>query len=167
MFIMVPLLEDFGDNEMCSIAMALPIAGAAFSFIGQSAAAKAADKQSQAGLALQNEAFGAQREEITDVAETEISDRVRQAQIERGQLRTAQGESGLTGSGRLDKDISFQAGTDISRIQKNTERRIKDTKRQQGSARHRAVTDSLKVSRPSLIGTGLQIAGAVETHRKK
>ena len=157
---------------MCSPA-ALPILtgiGAITSFIGQSAAAKAQDKQIQAGYALQSEAFAAQRQEIQDTAETEISDRVRQAQIERGQLRVAQGESGLTGAShnRLERDVQFQAGADISRIQKNAENRTKASKREQAGARHRAKTNALQIRRPSIIGTGLQIAGAgVDYHNAK
>ncbi len=146
---------------MCNPAMIVPIAGAAFSFIGQSAAAKSADKQIQAGYGLQADAFDAQRKEIKATAQTEISDRVRQAQIERGVLRTQQGESGLTGTGRLDRDISFQSGTDITRIETNASNRTKNANRQQAGAHHRSTTDALKISRPSLLGTGLQIAGAV------
>lgn len=146
---------------MCSIALALPALTGIVGFIGQSQAANAQEGQIVRGQHLQNEAFAAQRTDITDAAETEISDRVRQAKIEKGRLRVAQGESGLAGVtfARLQRDVDFQSGTDISRIQTSTRKRIEQSKREQGASDHRSRSNALQINRPSLIGTGLQIAG--------
>jgi len=152
---------------MCSPAILpmLSIASAVTGFIGANSAANTAQKQIQDGYAIQAEGFNAQREDIQDSAETDISDRVREAQVERGRLRVASGESGLSGSRRLANDVQFRAGTDISRIQKNAEKRTKQSKRSQAGARHQAKTNALQIKRPSLIGAGLQIGGAIDKYK--
>lgn len=133
--------------------------------VGLIQAEKMADKQEQAVAreqAAEAAATAVQQTQINQQASIKMSDRAREAMIERGRLRAAAAESGVTGlsNDKLESASFFAEGTDISRIEGNRARAIVQSEHAHGSrnAANQSKMDSIK--QPSYLGAGLQIANA-------
>lgn len=112
---------------------------------------------------LQNQQLEEQRLQIAKQAANDETERYRAQQIEEGRLRVITGESGALGlsADNLLEDSQFQLGTDIATIEANKVSSMKQTEftglsnyNQNTSAINQAVNRA-----PTLLGTGLQIAG--------
>lgn len=123
---------------------------AAVSTIAQIQSAKATNKAIRAQ-------HDARQEEIDDAAAAQINERLRQARREQGRIMVAAGESGInTSSPVIDAlmlDAQQQAGLANQNTMANRESRKKATT---------AEANAAMVSKPTLLGAGLQIglAGA-------
>jgi hypothetical protein len=133
--------------------------------VGYVSASKAADKQDDANrdnYAQQSEAASRQYAETNKQAAQEMSQRAHEGMVERARLRVISGESGLSGvtTDKIAGESDFNQGTDIASIESN--RRAQNLQTQSNANGLRATTQSrlAAISRPSLLGTGLQIAGA-------
>jgi hypothetical protein len=127
---------------------------------------KQADMQQQAveaGREAQLAALRTQEQQINEQASEDASVRARQAVIERGRLASIAADSGLGGRGAamLENDSKFRQGYDISTIQVNRDRMIAENHAQRGVAIAGGDAKLASITRPSMIGTGLQIAGNV------
>jgi hypothetical protein len=129
-----------------AIPIALATATTAVSVVGQIQSANAANAAVKAQLATKNK-------EIDQAATQEINNRLRQMRVEESRIAVAAGESGLSlDSGAikaLQSDAAMQAGLANQVSLANRESR-KDAARAEANAQ--------MVSKPTLLGAGLQIA---------
>lgn len=147
---------------MCEPTTVLTIASTAFSFVQQAQQASQNDAAIEAAYNNSLIGYAQQQKQINAAATDEMSDRAREALIERGRLRVAAAESGVTGNStdQLERQSLFDEGFDMARIEGNRKnaqaQAYQDAKAGQAGAQSRVAS----VKRPSLIGAGLQIAGA-------
>lgn len=129
-----------------AIPVALAAAGTAVSVIGQISAANATN----AAIKAQEKT---QEHQIDEQTGQEITDRLRQARRDMGRIMVAAGESGLSlDSGAvkaLENDAAMQASLSNETSLANRESR-KEAARDQANAE--------MVSKPTLLGAGIQIA---------
>lgn len=124
--------------------------GAAGSAIAQSKTAKAQTKAIRAQQERVNE-------ENRDAASAELFDQMRNARREQGKIRTAAGEAGLGLNGGSIEGLLFDSAMQMelqgSRSIANMESRI---------AANNAEAESMlsQIQSPTLLGAGLQVAGA-------
>lgn len=125
----------------------------------QASAQDAAIRQSWESTQQQ---FAVQRDEVNDQATSEMSERAREARIERARLQTIAAESGLGGlsNDRLESETFFTEGSDLAAIEGNRKRTQRQINANERGAYSDAQSKVNAVKRPSLIGAGLQIAGA-------
>ena len=146
---------------MAAGSIAVTAASAGMSYMQQSSMA---DKQQAATMNNYNqqmETYKVQQGQEQKQATDEMSTRARQSMIESSRLRAVSGESGLAGNSidRVQNESEFNAGTDITSIENN--RMATQTQLHQNAMGIRAgsQTQMAQIHHPSLIGTGLQIAG--------
>lgn len=150
---------------MCNPALVvagLQIGSAVVGYRAQREQARAMNAAIAENEAAQNAALAEQAEQSRKKSVDEMSERAREAMIARGRLRAIGAESGISGvtQDRLESEISFNEGVDIATLESNrlaTERQIA---RQRDVVRADANRQRAGVRSPSLLGTGLQIAGA-------
>lgn len=96
-----------------------------------------------------------------DAAEKQ-SARAREARIERARIAVAAGESGLGGlnAARLEGEAEGAYGRDTTRIESDRTAAERSTFLEMQGMRSRAQSDLNKLKYPSLVQSGLQIAGA-------
>lgn len=144
------------------------IASGVMSFMGGQAQAKAAAKAQRANLEAQYQQTAEKQKQINEKAALESNERMRQGMIDRGEARTISGESGALGisSNRLISDSFMQQGMDLMSIEKNRSNQIKQTDWENKSAYSSAqgATNTAYSKAPSVLDTGLQIAGDIYTH---
>lgn len=142
--------------------MAIGVASAGAGFIQQGQQAKAANRSVKENYAQQTAAMKTQYDQTNKQAADEMSVRAREAMIETARLRVLGGESGLAGGSndRIENESQFNRGTDIASIESNR-RNVLTQLYQEGRAIRTGEQNRINsIKRPSLIGTGLQIAGA-------
>jgi hypothetical protein len=150
---------------MCAPAF-IPLAIALVSAMSQNRDQKAQYATNQLvadqDLAENTKALAEQRGQIKAKAADEMSERARVALIERGRLRAIAGDSGVTGNSqqRVEDESRFLEGQDLSAIEMNRENALKQNTRNVTAAQLDAQRQKLGVAAPSLLGAGLQIAGA-------
>lgn len=140
---------------MCEpVSLGLTIAQAAGSLYSQYTNARA-----------QGEALARQRrfqaEELTAQAQQRMGERVRAARAARARMRVAAGEANVSGN-------SFEAMLSNSLLQQDLD--LADINKQntfnQRASQSRFESGLATIRQPDVIGTGLQIAGAVRDFRK-
>lgn len=96
-----------------------------------------------------------------DAAEKQ-SERARQARIERSRIAVAAGESGLAGfnAARLEGEAEGAYGRDATRIESDRVAHERASTLEVQGIRNRAQSDLNRIKYPSLVQSGLQIAGA-------
>lgn len=129
-----------------------------------SQAQKQAEKQEQAvrdGYTVQMEGVTQQYEQNADRASSEMSQRAREARIESARLHVLGAESGLNGNtqDRIYRESDFNLGSDIASIEGNRRRIDEQTEQEAKGIAAGAASKINTLPRPSIIGTGLQIAG--------
>jgi hypothetical protein len=109
-----------------------------------------------------------QQKQITAQATDKMTERAKEAMVERGRLRAIQGESGLSGntSDRILRESYFNEGQDIASIESNRKNSIKQSKLEAEGLRAQNQSRINSIKRPSLIGTGLQIGTALALDRQ-
>ena|SRR6185437_13884103 len=147
---------------IAGMSMVVGVASAATSFVQQGQQAKANDKAIKENYAQRTEALKLQYDQTNKQAADEMSVRAREAMIEQARLRVIGGESGLSGGSndRIENESQFNLGTDIAAIESNRQNSLRQLGEDGKSLRAGSQTQISQVKRPSLIGTGLQIAGA-------
>lgn len=142
--------------------LAVAVVSAGVQYYQTQQTAKKAEESARQSQALSMEAYGQQQQQIQAQATDSMSDRAREAMIERGRLRVVNGESGLTGnsSDQQERQSYFNEATDMARIEGN--RGAQQNQAALGAKGVTAQTNSRlnNIKQPSLIGTGLQIAGS-------
>lgn len=148
---------------MCDVATAALVVGVLTTGVSYRAAENNAKAQTEALLRnrdAEQETLDLRQMQINANAADQTSERHRQALVERGRLRTAAGESGLfDNSGRMLFESFFNEGTDVASIESN--RRAGSDQNVLSKRSVDATTKSRfnSIERPSIIGSGLQIAG--------
>jgi hypothetical protein len=142
--------------------LAIGVASAGAGFIQQGQQAKSNRKAAQANYAQQSEALKTQYDQTNKQATDEMSVKAREVMIETARLRVLGGESGLAGGSndRIENESQFNLGTDIAAIESNRRNTLNQLYEEGKSLRAGSQAQIRQVQRPSLIGTGLQIAGA-------
>lgn len=115
----------------------------------------------EAGRDAQLAALRTQEQQIREQATQDSSVRARQAMIERGRLAAISAESGLGGQGAamLENDSKFREGSDITSIMSNRDKIIAENHAQRAVAIAGGDSRLASITRPSMLGTGLQIGG--------
>jgi hypothetical protein len=153
------------------MSLAVGVASSVAGFVQQSSQVNKRDKAIKTDYAQQTEALKLQYDQTQKQATDEMSERAREAMIERARLRVIGGESGLTGGSndRIENESQFNLGTDIASIESNRQNSMRQLGEEGKQLRAGSQTQINQVKRPSLIGTGLQIAGsavdAATTHK--
>jgi hypothetical protein len=138
-------------------------AGSVATYVAQSQAASRQTNAAQTAYDASITQIKNQQVEDSQAASAQMSERARQAMVETGHLQALSAESGTNGGGsndRVTNEANFNAGTDIATMQNTAasqQRALAD------QARGSFATASQRMSsiqQPSLIGTGLAIAGA-------
>lgn len=153
-----------------STAAYMSIAATAASFVGgqmnASATADAANANAQAQY-RQNALQASQLNEQTAQAMTE---RQRQAMVAEGHINAVSGESGvqLSADG-LQQEQGFASTQDMATLQSNNKAKIQQINAQNQSiqAQTQGSINTAYSKAPTLIGTGLQIAGEVGAYQAK
>lgn len=113
----------------------------------------------------QMELMRLQQEQINKASANDAGERAKQGMIERGTMMVAAGESGALGlsSDRVLSDSLFQEGTDIASIEANRQSRLQGTSAEANSirAKTQSAINQAESKKPTLLGTGLQIAGDI------
>ncbi|SET61179.1 hypothetical protein SAMN05216412_11031 [Nitrosospira multiformis] len=143
--------------------LAIGTASAGMGFMQQSSQAKMQRKAVQEDYTQQMQALNLQYDQTNKQAIDEMSARAREAMIESARLRAFSGESGLAGisNERIKNESAFNLGTDISSIESNRQASLRQLHQEGKGVRAQTTSKINEVvkNRPSLIGTGLQIAG--------
>ena len=143
--------------------LAISAASTGMGFMQQSSQAKMQRKAVQEDYAQQIQALNLQYDQTNKQAIDEMSVRAREATIESARLRAFSGESGLAGisNDRVQNESAFNLGTDISSIESNRQASLRQLYQEGKGVRAQTTSKMNEVmkNRPSLIGTGLQIAG--------
>jgi len=130
------------------------------SYNSQKKQAQAQQSASNAQTEADMAALGEQQIQINAAADEDIGQRAREAMIERGRLRAVAADSGLTdNTGRIENESRFAEGADITSIDANRKRSLTQNAAEAKAAAARGQARSASIKQPSLIGTGLQIAG--------
>jgi hypothetical protein len=153
---------------MCN-PLAITAASAVFSYLQ---ADNQADKAEDAAFAAHNaniETYKLQQKQIDANAADQMSDRAREALIERGRLRVMSAESGLQGNStnQIERQSMFDEGFDMARIEGNRKNSQQQAYADARAGRAANQSRINSIQRPSLIGTGLQIAGAYYTDKAR
>jgi hypothetical protein len=140
--------------------LAISTATAGIGFMQQSQQASARNKAVRANYSQQIDTFQTQQAHVNKQATDEMSARARENQIEAARLRVVNGESGLFGNtnDRILGESYFNLGTDVASIESNRAAQQKQLIQDAKSIRAGTQTQISQITRPSLIGTGLQIA---------
>jgi hypothetical protein len=138
------------------------VASSVGSFVQQGQQAKSQRRAMEANYAQQMDTLQQQYKQTNQQATDEMSARAREAMIERARLRVAGGESGLSGNSndRIVNESSFNEGFDIASIESNRQNSLRQIENEGKGIRSGNITEMSRIQKPSLIGTGLQIAGA-------
>jgi hypothetical protein len=137
--------------------------GSAAAYYAQSQAASRQTDAAQKAYDSQITQIKNQQTEESQAASAQMSERARQALIETGHLQALANESGTNGGGsndRVTNEANFNAGTDIATLEANAQSQQRQLAMQATGAYSTAASRMASIQQPSLIGTGLQIAGA-------
>jgi hypothetical protein len=148
----------------------LAVASAATSALGSIATfavqSQNADRQASAAQSAYDSSvvqIKNQQVEQSQAASAQMSERARQALVETSHLQALSNESGTNGGGsndRVTNEANFNAGTDIATMENSASSQQRSLAGQAQGAYSTASQRMSSIQQPSLIGTGLQIAGA-------
>ncbi|SCX57642.1 hypothetical protein [Nitrosospira sp. Nsp1] len=149
-------------SALAAGSLAVGVAGAGASYMQQNQQAKFRDKASQANYSQQMGTYKEQQDQVNKNSIDQMSQRARENMIQAARIRAVHGESGLGGNtnDRIINENSFNFGTDVSSIESNRLAQQRQLNQEAKSIRAGAQTQISQIPRPSLIGTGLQIAGS-------
>lgn len=157
---------------MCApavVGLAIAAVQAGVTYVGQQQQAKAQGQAIAANAKQQQDTLTTQQWQARGNAAEQMSQRAQAATVERGRLIAASAETGLGGNltDRFMNQSDFNTGQDITSIQRNA----KNTSDQQQLQKQGAYTSSQgrlnTIEQPSLLGAGLQIAGAYANYQAK
>jgi hypothetical protein len=152
-----------GLTTLTMASMAASAAGAAASFVQAGDTARKQSNAAQDAYDNQVAQIRNQQTQETQQASEQMSERARQAMIETGHLQALAIDSGTNGGGsndRVTNEANFNEGQDIAAMQANASSAQRQLAAQASGAYSQAVSRDASIQQPSLIGTGLQIAGS-------
>lgn len=154
---------------MCDLATGLTIASAAFGYMKQSEQADAQSRAINQQAQAQNEAIAAQSAEQRADLQNKASESAIAAQKATAAIRAVAGESGVSGNTVAAVEVDSQRGLsrDIGTLETNRANAFAQAQRGITANTMSAANKQAAVVRPSLIGTGLQIAGAYNDYSTK
>lgn len=158
--------------------MCIPAAAALFiaqagqavmSYAGQKQQAKAQENAIRANDAQQMQTMEVQQWQARGAASEQMSERAKAAATERARLTVLSAESGLAGANtdRMFNESAFNAGQDITSIQRNARNTQQQQELEKKSLRTQNEGKFNTIQRPSILGTGLQIAGSYADYKTK
>jgi hypothetical protein len=148
---------------MCvAVPVGIAIASAVLTYTQQADAASKTASAIKANAEAQAASTQEQYRQINQNASDKMSARAREALIETAKLRTISGETGLSGvsADRVQGESLFNSSTDIASINTNRVNALEQARLGAGSDVARSQSQLNSIRQPSLIGGGLQIAGA-------
>ncbi len=147
---------------MSAASLAVGVAGAGAGYVQQRNQAKLTNRAIEDNYSQQTEVLKTQYSQTNRQAADEMSVRARESQMEQARLRVIGGESGLAGGSndRILNEGLFNFGTDIASIESGRQNTLRQLKEEGKAVRAGNQSQVNQIKRPSLIGTGLQIAGA-------
>ena len=154
---------------MCDPVTALTAAGSLLGFMQQSKAADSQEKAYRENYESQAAATQEQRVETQQQAAQQVSVRAREAMIERSRLEAAglaNGVHGLSVDAAL-REVDVNAAADVAAINANRESAQRQLSRGLEGARNNTTSRISSITRPSLAGVGLQIAGTYAGQQAK
>ena len=143
------------------ISTALSIASSAAAHDGQKKSAKAQTKAITSGHNMANAQLEEQRRQQNVQSRNDMSERAKQAMTERARLRAASAEGGLMGNS-IDQIFGTQAtqtSQDLAMMTENARNAGRQSTMVGTAMSSRAKGNLNQVQHPSLLNTGLQIAG--------
>ncbi|OAM52926.1 hypothetical protein A7981_05695 [Methylovorus sp. MM2] len=154
--------------DPASAMLALSIGTTALSFIDQANQADAATDSIKDSYELQAKQVQEQQKQINANAQDDMSQRAREATIERGRLKAIQGESGLIGNtaDRIMNESYFNEESDIASIESNRVNSIKQSSLEAQGLTARTQSELNSIKRPSALSAGLQIGTAVAGYKQ-
>ena len=141
--------------------LAVGVGGAGASYMQQNQQAKSQGKAARANYDQQMLTYQEQQTQVNKNSIDQMSQRARENMIQAARIRAVSGESGLAGNtnDRILNENSFNFGTDVSSIESNRLAQQRQLNNEAKGIRAGTQTTMSQIQRPSLIGTGLQIAG--------
>ena len=138
---------------------------AASAFVQASATTRASNQQAdytRSAYAANDAAAQLQQVQIGEQSSAQMSERARQAMVERGHLRAIAAESGTEGNNiqRLGVGIDQAEGQDLATLEANRTNSIQQVQRSKEAGQRSAANSIAALPEPSLLGAGLQIAGS-------
>ncbi|UEP39982.1 hypothetical protein [Burkholderia sp. B21-005] len=147
---------------MTIASMAMSAAAAAASYVQASDTSRRQEHAAQEAYDSQVVQTKNEMTQQNQAAAEQMSERARQAMIETGHLQALAADSGTNGGGSNDRvanEANFNAGQDIATMQANASSQQRQMVNQLSGSYAQAVSRTASIQQPSLIGTGLQIAG--------
>jgi len=143
-------------------AVAIAAASAATSYVSQEKSAAAQTRNAQEAYDSEVVQTKNTQVEATQASATAQSERARQAMVETAHLQALANESGTAGGSndRVTNEANFNAGTDLATMQANAASSQRQLVNQLNGGYATAEQRMSNIQQPSLIGAGLQIAGA-------
>lgn len=157
------MCDPTGISETTIAMMVVSAASAAASYVQASDTARRQEHASQDAYDNQVGQIRNEQTQETQQASEQMSERARQAMIETGHLQALAIDSGTNGGGsndRVTNEANFNAGQDIAAMQANASSAQRQLAEQASGSYSQAVSRDASIQQPSLIGTGLQIAGS-------
>ena len=156
-----PAAAATASTTMLAIQTAVSIGSAVMAFVGQKQAAKKQEKAAMTAYNNDRAQLEEQRRQEGLQARQQMSERGKQALFERARLRAASAEGGVGGNSidRIFNENSFAAGQDMATMQENARNGVRQSMQQGEAMRSTAQSRLNAIERPSMLSTGLQIAG--------
>jgi hypothetical protein len=150
-------------TQLAIASFAASAAGSIATYAAQSSSASRQTDAAQAAYDSSVTQLRNQQVESSQAASAQMSERARQALVETGHLQALANESGTNGGGsndRVTNEAAFNAGTDIATMENTAASQQRSLADQARGTYATAQQRMSSIQQPSLIGTGLQIAGA-------
>lgn len=157
---------------MCDVPTALAIintSAALYGYVQQSAMADMQQDSIEEGYALQMKQLEDRYRQINENATDEVSERAREARAELARVRAVGAESGLGGvsQARSENETQMLRSNDIAIVESNRQNALRAAQHGGEAARIENTSRIRSINRPSLVGTGLQIAGVGAEYAKQ
>jgi hypothetical protein len=148
-------------TTLMAASLAISAASAGASYVGQQRSARVQQQSINDNVRAQDEALQAQAVERDQQASQQMSQRAREAMIERGRLVAAFGSTGVAGGSQVGaiNESNFSEVTDLVTMEANRMAGARQGSRQSASAYRQAGQSIASIQRPDFATTGLQIAG--------
>lgn len=144
------------------VGLALSAASAAVGYQETKKNAQIQEDQIKQGYELQSQQLMDRYDQINGNASDQISDRAREARVELARLKVLGAESGIAGNSQaqIERESQFLAGSDMATIEANRSNALKQAQMEGKANALDTAARYSSIKRPSLIGSGLQIADA-------
>lgn len=150
-------------TTLLAISTAISVASTAMSYIGQKQQAKNQERAATTAYNNDRAQLEEQRRQEGVSAREEMSQRGKDAMQARATLRAASADGGIGGNvvDRIMTGNEAAAGQDIAMMKENGRNTARQSGHQGIAMQSQAQSRLNAIERPSLLGTGLQIAGTV------